>query len=95
MVLRALRGVSQPYVLNSNSCYSNPTTKVTKMCEFTVYVDGHEDSDIVATSVIKTVVKPDCIVLMNTAGKVVKVPNARITKVDTIMTELILETCEA
>ena len=59
------------------------------MCEFTVYVDGHEDSDIVATSVIKTVVKPDCIVLMNTAGKVVKVPNARITKVDTIMTELI------
>ena len=44
---------------------------------------------------IKTVVKPDCIVLMNTAGKVVKVPNARITKVDTIMTELILETCEA
>ena len=64
------------------------------MCEFTVYVDGHEDSDIVATSVIKTVVKPDCIVLMNTAGKVVKVPNARITKVDTIMTELILETVD-
>ena len=30
---------------------------------------------------------------MNTAGKSVKVPNARITKVDTIMTELILETC--
>ena len=63
------------------------------MCEFTVYVDGHEDENIVAEAVIKAVVKPECIVLMNTSGKSVKVPNARITKVDTIMTELILETC--
>ena len=63
------------------------------MCEFTVYVDGHEDENIVAEAVIKAVVKPECVVLMNTSGKSVKVPNARITKVDTIMTELILETC--
>ncbi len=63
------------------------------MCEFTVYVDGHEDENIVAEAVIKTVVKPEYVVLMNTSGKSVRVPNARITKVDTIMTELILETC--
>jgi len=65
------------------------------MCEFTVYVDGHEDNNIVATSVVKTTVKPEYIVLMDTGGKIVKVPNARILKVDTIMTELILETCGA
>jgi predicted RNA-binding protein len=64
------------------------------MCEFTVYVDGQEDENIVAESVIKAVVKQECVVLMNTAGKTVKVTNARITKVDTIMTELILETCK-
>ncbi len=64
------------------------------MCEFTVYVDGHENENIVAESVIKAVVKPECVVLMNTAGKTVKVPDARITKVDTIMAELILETCK-
>ena len=86
---------AQSYVLNLDSCYASTATKVDQMCEFTVYVDGHDDSNIVATSVIKTVVKPDCIVLMNTAGKVVKVPNARITRVDTIMTELLIETCEA
>jgi predicted RNA-binding protein len=65
------------------------------MCEFTVYFDGHEDSNIVATSVIKTAVKPGYIVLMDTAGRITKVPNAKITKVDTIMTELILDRCEA
>ena len=47
------------------------------MCEFTVYVDGHEDENIVAEAVIKAVVKPECVVLMNTSGKSVKVPNAR------------------
>lgn len=62
------------------------------MCEFTVYLDGHEDGNIVAQSVIKAIVKPDYISLMDTSGKVVKVPSSRITKVDTIMTELILET---
>lgn len=65
------------------------------MCEFTVYVNGHEDCNIVATSVVKATVKPEYIALMDTAGKIVKVPNARITKVDTIMTELILESCGA
>lgn len=62
------------------------------MCEFTVYVDGHEDENIVAKNVIKAVVKPEYVSLMNTAGQIVKVPKARILKVDTIMTELILET---
>jgi hypothetical protein len=32
---------------------------------------------------------------MDTAGRITKVPNAKITKVDTIMTELILDRCEA
>ena len=62
------------------------------MCEFTVYLDGHEDGNIVARSVIKAIMKPEYVSLMDTSGKVVKVPSARITKVDTIMTELILET---
>ena len=62
------------------------------MCEFTVYLDGHEDSNIVAQAVIKAIVKPEYVSLMDTSGKVVKVPSARITKVDTIMTELVLET---
>lgn len=62
------------------------------MCQFTVYVDGHEDENIVAESVIKAVVKPEYISLLDSSGNVTKVPNARITKVDTIMTELILET---
>ncbi len=62
------------------------------MCQFTVYVDGHEDDNIVAESVIKAVVKPEYISLLDSSGNVTKVPNARITKVDTIMTELILET---
>ncbi|MGI6009527.1 MAG: CooT family nickel-binding protein [Methanomethylophilus sp.] len=62
------------------------------MCEFTVYLDGHEDEDIVAEKVIKATVKPDHVTLMDTAGKVTKVPNAEITKVDTIMTELWLAT---
>lgn len=62
------------------------------MCEFTVYLDGHEDENIVAETVIKATVKPDFISLLDASGNVTKVPNARITKVDTIMTELILET---
>ena len=62
------------------------------MCEFTVYLDGHEDRNIVAQAVIKAIVKPEYVSLMDTSGKVVKVPSVRITKVDTIMTELVLET---
>jgi len=62
------------------------------MCEFTVYLDGHEDENKVAESVIKATVKADFISLLNSKGAVTKVPNAVIMKVDTIMTELILET---
>ncbi|MCQ2079914.1 MAG: CooT family nickel-binding protein [archaeon] len=62
------------------------------MCEFTVYVDGHEDENIVAQRVIKTIVKPEYVNLMTAEGKSVKVPNAYIAKVDTIMTELHLKT---
>lgn len=62
------------------------------MCEFTVYLDGHEDENIVAEKVIKTTVKPDHVTLMDTVGKIYKFPNAAITKVDTIMTELWLQT---
>ena len=62
------------------------------MCEFTVYLDGHEDENIVAENVIKATVKPEFVSLLDTKGAVTKVPNAAITKVDTIMTELWLET---
>jgi len=62
------------------------------VCEFTVYLDGQEDSDIVATYVVKAVVKPDYVALLETSGKVVRIPNARIVKVDTIVADLVLET---
>ncbi len=64
------------------------------MCQFTVYVDGHDDGNVVAESVIKAVVKPEYVSLLDSSGNVTKVPNARITKVDTIMTELWLETVQ-
>ena len=62
------------------------------MCEFTVYLDGHDDENVVGNNVIKATVKPDCIVLVDTSGKITKIPDPRIVKVDTIMTELLLET---
>ena len=62
------------------------------MCEFTVYLDGHEDSDIIAESVIKTTSKDGVLTLMDSSGKVTKVPNAAVVKIDTIMTELLLKT---
>ncbi len=64
------------------------------MCEFTVYLDGHEDGDIVAEKVIKATVKDGRTVLIDNAGKTYRVDNAVITKVDTIMAELILKTAE-
>ncbi|KUE73571.1 hypothetical protein AUQ37_01230 [Candidatus Methanomethylophilus sp. 1R26] len=62
------------------------------MCEFTVYLDGHDDENVVAEKVIKVTSKPDHITLMDTSGKTYKFPSAEITKVDTIMTELWLQT---
>ena len=62
------------------------------MCEFTVYLDGHDDENVVGNNVIKATVKQDCIVLVDTSGKITKIPDSRIVKVDTIMTELLLET---
>ena len=61
------------------------------MCEFTVYLVGHDDENIVAESVIKTTTKDGVLSLMDSSGKVTKVPNASIVKVDTIMTELLLK----
>ena len=61
------------------------------MCEFTVYLNGHDDSDIVATNVIKSKVKPDHISLMDSSGKTYRVEKAYITKVDSIMAEMHLE----
>ena len=62
------------------------------MCEFTVYLDGYDDENIIAESVIKTTLKDGTLSLMDSSGKVTKVPNATIFKVDTIMTELLLKT---
>ena len=64
------------------------------MCEFTVYLDGHEDENIVAESVVKVTPKADNLVLLGSSGKVTKIPNAQITKVDSIMAELWLKTAE-
>lgn len=62
------------------------------MCEFTVYLDGHDDENIVAENVIKATVKEDYIALVDTKGALTKIPNAVIIKVDTISTELHLKT---
>ncbi len=61
------------------------------MCEFTVYLNGHDDSDIVATNVIKSKIKEDHIALMDSSGKTYRVEKAYITKVDSIMAEMQLE----
>ena len=61
------------------------------MCEFTVYLNGHEDSDIVAKNVIKSKVKADHISLMDSSGKTYRIEKAYITKVDSIMAEMQLE----
>ena len=61
------------------------------MCEFTVYLNGHEDSNIVATNVIKTKVGPDRISMMDSSGKTYRIEKAYITKVDSIMAEMLLE----
>lgn len=62
------------------------------MCEFTVYLNGREESDIVATSVIKAKNRGDYVSLMDSAGKSYKVENAEIITVDSIMAELHLKT---
>ena len=62
------------------------------MCEFTVFLDGHEDENIVAESVVKATVKPDAIVMLDSSGKMTKVHNAYITKTDSIMAEMWLKT---
>ncbi|MBE6528195.1 MAG: CooT family nickel-binding protein [Thermoplasmata archaeon] len=61
------------------------------MCEFTVYLDGHGDENIVATNVIKSKVRPDYISLMDSSGKTYRVERAFIVKVDSIMAEMQLE----
>ncbi|MBO4357941.1 MAG: CooT family nickel-binding protein [Candidatus Methanomethylophilaceae archaeon] len=61
------------------------------MCEFTVYLNGHEDSDVVAKNVIKSKVKADHISLMDSSGKTYRIEKAYITKVDSIMAEMQLE----
>ena len=61
------------------------------MCEFTVYLNGHEDSDVVAKNVIKSKVTADHISLMDSSGKTYRIEKAYITKVDSIMAEMQLE----
>jgi predicted RNA-binding protein len=62
------------------------------MCEFTVYLDGRDDSNIVARNVIKSKIKGDHISLMDSSGKSYRVDNASILTVDSIMAEMFLET---
>ena len=64
------------------------------MCEFTVYLDGHDDKNIVAESVVKAILKTDVIVLLDSKGETTRVLKAHITKVDSIMAEMLLKTNE-
>ena len=58
------------------------------MCEFTVYLNGRDDSDIVATNVIKSKIRENYISLMDSSGKAYRVENADIITVDSIMAEM-------
>ena len=58
------------------------------MCEFTVYLNGREDSDIVATNVIKSKIKDGHIALMDSAGKTYRIEGASIVTVDSVMAEM-------
>ncbi len=58
------------------------------MCEFTVYLNGRDDSDIVATNVIKSKIKEGNVSLMDSSGKSYRIENADIMTVDSIMAEM-------
>ena len=58
------------------------------MCEFTVYLNGRDDSDIVATNVIKSRMKDGHVSLMDSAGKTYRIEDASIVTVDSIMAEM-------
>ncbi|MBR3476126.1 MAG: CooT family nickel-binding protein [Candidatus Methanomethylophilaceae archaeon] len=58
------------------------------MCEFTVYLNGREDSDVVATNVIKSKIREGNVSLMDSSGKTYKIENADIMTVDSIMAEM-------
>lgn len=62
------------------------------MCEFNVYLDGNEESNIVARRIIKAKIKDDHITMIDASGKSFVVKNVSILTVDTIMTEIILRT---
>ncbi len=61
------------------------------MCEFTVYLNGREDSDVVATNVIKSKIREGNVSLMDSSGKTYKIENADIMTVDSIMAEMHLK----
>ena len=63
-----------------------------RMCEFTVYLDGHEESNVVARKVIKSKIRGDHISMLDSSGKSYRVENADILTVDSIMAEMVLET---
>ncbi len=56
------------------------------MCEFTVYYEG----EVVARKIIKAKTKDGAVLMADTAGKAVRIENAAIYNVDTIMAELTL-----
>ncbi|MBO4348034.1 MAG: CooT family nickel-binding protein [Candidatus Methanomethylophilaceae archaeon] len=58
------------------------------MCEFTVYLNGREDSDVVATNVIKSKIREGNVSLMDSSGKTYRIENADIMTVDSIMAEM-------
>jgi predicted RNA-binding protein len=58
------------------------------MCEFTVYLNGREDSDVVATNVIKSKIREGGVSLMDSSGKTYRIENADIMTVDSIMAEM-------
>ncbi|MBQ7621177.1 MAG: CooT family nickel-binding protein [Candidatus Methanomethylophilaceae archaeon] len=62
------------------------------MCEFTVYLNGKSDSDIIAKNVIKSKIKDVHISMMDSSGKTYRVDNAEIVTVDSIMAEMHLKT---
>jgi hypothetical protein len=61
------------------------------MCEFTVYLEKGGNREKITKNVVKAKLKDNIVTLMDSAGTLVKVENACILTVDTLMAELILK----
>jgi hypothetical protein len=61
------------------------------MCEFKVFLEESEQRKEITKNIVKAKLKDGKVVLMDSAGDIMKVDGARILVVDTLMQELVLK----